>query len=402
MGRFPRLAEIPAQVIEHVRNELGLPERIGMTDVAERTGRNHKALVRARLGLDGDQAAARKLAEQAIRQAAKTKDHPADLINVALEELAKNSCEFPAFSTLDDLAAQVRTEVNGAIFTLAYGRMGFDDHARMLAMLEVDPATGRSGHDRAKKSAPRATVTKLRQQLDHLAWLDGMAGGSDAWLKGVPASKIAHFAAEARALDAAEIRDYGEVKRIVMEACLLHQARIRARDDLVTMLCKRMNTMHNKARELLETIRAEQRQRNERMLAVLGDLLSAAKEVDLAARNAPNPWTAVRRRHETGRAVWRRSRAMAAWPTWWPSTKRWPPSTATTICRCWTASISPIVGCCCAWPACWCWSRPARTAGFWRRWSSCAPMPPAPASSSAMSTRSRKTSSMRRPARCPR
>lgn len=58
-----------------------------------------------------------------------------------------------------------------------------------------------------------------------------------------------------------------------------------------------------KARELLETIRAEQRQRNERMLAVLGDLLSAAKEVDLAARNAPNPWTTVRRRHETGRAV---------------------------------------------------------------------------------------------------
>ncbi|WP_326642901.1 hypothetical protein OIE67_21160 [Nonomuraea fuscirosea] len=64
-----------------------------------------------------------------------------------------------------------------------------------------------------------------------------------------------------------------------------------------------MNTMHNKARELLETIRAEQCQRNERMLAVLGDLLDAVNEVDMAARNAPNPWTAVRRRHETGRAV---------------------------------------------------------------------------------------------------
>ncbi|MEU7457578.1 hypothetical protein [Streptosporangium roseum] len=58
----------------------------------------------------------------------------------------------------------------------------------MLRMLEVDPATGRSGHDRAKRSAPRATVTKLRQQLDHLAWLDGSAGAGDAWLKGVPAS----------------------------------------------------------------------------------------------------------------------------------------------------------------------------------------------------------------------
>ncbi|MCF6468451.1 alfin [Nonomuraea sp. MG754425] len=52
--------------------------------------------------------------------------------------------------------------------------------------------------------SPTATVTRLRQKLDHLAWLDGMAGASDAWLKGVPASKIAHFAAEARALDAPE------------------------------------------------------------------------------------------------------------------------------------------------------------------------------------------------------
>jgi hypothetical protein len=172
---------------------------------------------------------------------------------VALEELAKDSCEFPAFSTLDDLATSVRAEVNGAVFALAYSRMSFDDHARLLGVLKVDPATGRSGHDRAKKSAPRATVTKLRLQLDHLAWLDGMAGASDAWLKGVPASKIAHFAAETRALDASEMRDYGEVKRIVLEACLLHQARVRARDDLVTMLCKRMNTMHNKARELAQT-----------------------------------------------------------------------------------------------------------------------------------------------------
>ncbi|MEV6032846.1 hypothetical protein AB0L65_16940 [Nonomuraea sp. NPDC052116] len=88
----------------------------------------------------------------------------------------------------------------------------------------------------------------------------------------MPTSKISHFAAEARALDAAEMGDYGEVKRIVPEACLLHQARVRARDYLVTMLCKRMNTMHNKARELLETIRGEQRQRNERMPAVLGDI----------------------------------------------------------------------------------------------------------------------------------
>lgn len=74
--------------------------------------------------------------------------------------------------------------------------------------------------------------------LDH-AWLDGMGGSTDAWVRDVPTAKIAHFAAEARALDAAEMGDFALVKRIVLETCLVHQARIRARDDLVTMLCKR-------------------------------------------------------------------------------------------------------------------------------------------------------------------
>jgi hypothetical protein len=303
LGYFPRFAEIPVQVIGQVRDELGLQEDTDIAAVAERTMRHHKGLVRARLGLIDDPGQSRKVAEEVIRVAVQVKDNPADLINVALEELVRIGCELPAFSTLDRMAGEIRAQVNGGFFGLIHSRMGVEDRTRMLGMLRVDPITRRSGHDRAKKTAGRATVSHLREHLDHLAWLDTMGGGTDAWVADVPAAKIAHFAAEARALDAAEMGDFALVKRIVLKACLVHQTRIRARDDLVTMLCKRMNTLHNKAKELLEEIRAEQRERNERMLGVFGDMLTAARDVDAAARAADTPWSGVRRVHQTGKVL---------------------------------------------------------------------------------------------------
>ena len=50
-----------------------------------------------------------QVAGQAIRAAAQAKDNPADLINVALEELVRARLELPTYGTLDDLAARIRT-----------------------------------------------------------------------------------------------------------------------------------------------------------------------------------------------------------------------------------------------------------------------------------------------------
>jgi Domain of unknown function (DUF4158) len=43
LGYFPKLTEIPVQVIGHVRDELGLHEDTQVTMVADRTLRHHKA-----------------------------------------------------------------------------------------------------------------------------------------------------------------------------------------------------------------------------------------------------------------------------------------------------------------------------------------------------------------------
>ena len=60
------------------------------------------------------------------------------------------------------------------------------------------------------------------------------------WLAGVASGKITDFAGEADAADAPGMRDYNLVKRIALLVCLVHKARMRARDDLTTMFCKRI------------------------------------------------------------------------------------------------------------------------------------------------------------------
>jgi Domain of unknown function (DUF4158) len=139
LGYFARFDEVPASIVGHLRQELGLHELVNPATVPDKTVRNHRGLVRHRLGLVSDQATARKIAAEAIRTAAETKDNPADLINIALEELVKSNCEWPGYTTLNRMAGQIRTEVNTRMHELVYARMTGDERRRILALLRVDP-----------------------------------------------------------------------------------------------------------------------------------------------------------------------------------------------------------------------------------------------------------------------
>src|SRR5450755_1922077 len=110
LGYFPRRAEVPEIVVEHIRRGLRLPEGTAAFSAVD-TGKWQRRLVRERLGVRHDPQRARAVAEAAVRSAAEVKNDPPDLINVALEMLVKASLELPAFSTVDELASRVRREV---------------------------------------------------------------------------------------------------------------------------------------------------------------------------------------------------------------------------------------------------------------------------------------------------
>ncbi|MFH9981131.1 DUF4158 domain-containing protein [Streptomyces sp. NPDC017179] len=93
------------QVVEFVRRQVELPEGTLPVYRAERTAKHHRGLVRKRVGVAYDQAAARRIAEQSMRKEAAAKNRPADLINIALEKVVEAGLELPGFSTFDKMAS---------------------------------------------------------------------------------------------------------------------------------------------------------------------------------------------------------------------------------------------------------------------------------------------------------
>ncbi|MBT2401671.1 DUF4158 domain-containing protein [Streptomyces sp. ISL-100] len=301
LGYFPDLAEVPPLVVGHVRGLLGVGEEVEPTHDSARTLRHHRTIVRERLGVVYDQEKAREIAAAAIFEAVQTKDNPADLINVALEKLVKARQELPGYTTLDAMAAEIRKEVNEDFFERIVSRMDEVEQARLLGLLRV-PVGGRSRFDELKRPAKAPTVSHLREHLAHLDRLE-LLGSTAKWLDGVPPGKVEHFAGQAKVLDAAEMSKVGVVKRCALLASLLHMAKVRARDELVTMLCKRMASVTKKAKEDLEKIRERHRAESERLIAVLGEVLEAAKDavgfdgesVTLPHRGANRPGGRARR-----------------------------------------------------------------------------------------------------------
>jgi hypothetical protein len=122
MARFCSREEIPEVVVDHVRRCPELGPEAEPDHGAARTAKWHRKQVRVRQSVAYDQR--RALAAREIRDAALVKNHPPDLINVALERLIEPSLELPAFSTLDEMATTIRTEVNAGIFARIVERMG--------------------------------------------------------------------------------------------------------------------------------------------------------------------------------------------------------------------------------------------------------------------------------------
>ncbi|MET8054860.1 DUF4158 domain-containing protein, partial [Streptosporangium sp. NPDC005286] len=272
MARFPSRQEIPEVVVDHVRRSLALGPDVEPDHGAGRTAKWHRKQIRARQGVIYDQPRARAVAAKAIAEAALAKNNPPDLINVALERLIEASLELPGFTTLDEMTATIRARVNTEIFMRVVERMGPQGRQRMQTLLTTTGPDGRSMFNRLKKPAQRPTWTRFAAQAKYLDEIDAL-GETGAWLEGIAPTKIADFAGEAAAQDADTLSRYEPVKQVALLVCLLHTARMRARDDLAEMLCKRVAANLKKAKAALEEIRQRQRTVSERLIGTYRTVL---------------------------------------------------------------------------------------------------------------------------------
>ncbi len=182
LGYFPKLAEVPGAVAGHVRGVLGLPDRVGLEQATERSAKRHRQFVRDRLEVVYEPARVRQVAEHAICRAVQAKDNPADLINVALEELLRARCELPGYTTLDAMTSAVRTEVNNGFYhrhqRLQPGRLG--NHSRKNRLYRTFRELGRA--IRTITLLRYLSEPQLREQITAITNRNEALHGFAGWL----------------------------------------------------------------------------------------------------------------------------------------------------------------------------------------------------------------------------
>lgn len=190
-------------------------------------------------------------------------DNPADLINVAIEELVKERCELPGYSTLDRLARRIRMLVNRQFFHTVFSQLSAMEQRRLDALLDVENPRHKSDFNALKETPKSATLSHMRDLQGRFSWLLAM-GDVERLLDGIPNVKIKHFAAEARALDATAMRQFNDPKRYTLLLALVYQARVTARDHLVETFLKRIGAIHNKGKQALAELQEKHRTKTER------------------------------------------------------------------------------------------------------------------------------------------
>ena len=228
-------------------------------------------MIRAYLKVSSYSQGGERVVTREIEQAAYTMSDPADLINVAIEYLVKERFELPAFSSLDRLVGRVRHQVHQHLYDQITQGLSPTDIGRLEALLDV--GDGRTEFTRMKATPRGASLQHMRQWSHRLDWLESILE-TKPLLAGIATTKVQQFAAEAMALDIGDMRRIQRApRRRALLVCMLHQAQVQTRDELVEMLIRRMRRTRALAREKLKELQDQHRELEEHMLAIFAKVI---------------------------------------------------------------------------------------------------------------------------------
>jgi TnpA family transposase len=285
---FPDPQSIPGAVIAYIRSVMKLPDDL-VPDISPATLYRYYGALREHFELDSQGKHVRHVAAQAMHTAAQVMENPADLINAAIETLLVEHCELPAFSTLDRMAGRIRRLVNRGIYQTVFARISEAEQQALSRLLEHDGLSPFTAFDRIKDAPKSATLTHLDKWLNRLTWLMSW-GAMEGFIEGVRSSKITHLAQEARSLYPSDLLDFSAPRRLTLLVCLLSQATISTRDEIIRMFLKRMSKLTEKAKQELERLHEEERAITEHLVEVLADVV----QVSADAKDATESGTQVR------------------------------------------------------------------------------------------------------------
>jgi TnpA family transposase len=277
LGYFPKPETIPGAIISHIRAVMQFPADLVPDIASNHTLYRYYAAIREHLEIQSEGKHVRHVAAQAMHQAAQVMENPADLISAAIEILVKEHCELPGFSTLERMARRIRNLVNRDIYQRVAGRLTEAEQQALLRLIAREGTDSFTAFNRIKEAPKSATLTHLDEWLSRLTWLQSL-GTMQPLVEGLRYAKVKHLAEEAHSLHATNLWDVAASKRLALLVCLIAQAQVSTRDEILQMFTKRMSKLTSRAKEELERLREGERATSEHLVEVLSDVLQVTTE----------------------------------------------------------------------------------------------------------------------------
>ncbi len=174
LGHFAQPDDVPPIIVAHIAAATALGDAVAEFD-AYGTASSYRSrlmtLVRDYVGVAAYGLPARKAATVAAIEVSRGRDDLADIVNAAIEELARRRFELPAFSTLLKIARTARALVNRGYHRQAASAMTPETRERLLTLLAVPNDQPRSAWDVVKSEPERPSPARMRGFLLHLRWL---------------------------------------------------------------------------------------------------------------------------------------------------------------------------------------------------------------------------------------
>ncbi|MFK7933852.1 MAG: DUF4158 domain-containing protein, partial [Saprospiraceae bacterium] len=173
LGYFPMWRAIPKEITIHLANLLGylFPLEIDDDYDTSASKSRHIQYIRDFLKVKSVSEQTYSLMEKTAEQAALTKEHLADIINIVIEDLVRQHFELPAYSRFYRIAMAARVKVNESCFEIINAKLTTAHKKLLDEWLTRKTEAGESWWNTLKKEAPAPTVKNFRLYLEHVDWL---------------------------------------------------------------------------------------------------------------------------------------------------------------------------------------------------------------------------------------
>ncbi|WP_273908616.1 Tn3 family transposase [Enterobacter bugandensis] len=282
VGYFMALSQIPPFVTQFLADQLALPASSKLTSkISDRKAEHrYKTFCRQFLGSQLFTKQERQHIVDLIHQSAYTMSDPADLINVALEQLSKNNIELPAFSTLERMTGHERQRVHDSLYQQVTRSLTTSQRKALDALLLVNEGEQTTGFSWIKQTPGPATFQHFHLWADRLALLDNIIDPIP-FFRGVAYTKVRQFATEATAYsigDMRGIRSKPKLYTLLLSQIFLAQST--TRDEVITMFLRRMKRVVHSAQEKLQALQEKHREKEEHLITLLGEVIQYSPEID--------------------------------------------------------------------------------------------------------------------------